>query len=66
MSKSKTPQNKPSRKIARRGEKVNKETNAALSVKPERAPRPAPTVGSAIDRRKQIVGTYEPKGRSRR
>lgn len=64
MAKSKS-QAKASRKIARRGEKVIKETDRAVPVKPERGQRPGPTVVQAVDRRKQIVGTDEPRGGSR-
>lgn len=50
----------------RRDEKVRvKETDRTLPVKPVRAPRPGPTNPAAIDRRRQIVGTDEPKNRTK-
>jgi len=64
MAKSKS-RAKASRKIAVRGEKVVKETDRAVPVKPERGQRPVPTVAAAVDRRKQFVGTDEPRGGAR-
>ena len=60
-------QRKPRSSIKLPNEKAVKPTGQSLPVKPVRRSRKAtePLAASAVDRRRQIVGTDEPKNRTR-
>ena len=56
-----TRKRQPASRISKPGERVIRETDRALPVKPVRAPKANETIaGPALDRRKQFSGTDEP------